>query len=153
MTPDEPTAPRLLVVDDSNSARRLLQGVLFGLGASPESVRTAADSAEAQRLVAEWKPGVVLLDVELRREGDAPAPRRSRASVPAALLNGDELGRQLLRANPGLPIVLVTALDQEHPRIQQLRGRGAVEVLMKPVRASQVHEVLLRLGIRLPSPK
>ncbi|MGI0150369.1 MAG: hypothetical protein ACREC5_00335, partial [Thermoplasmata archaeon] len=62
--------------------------------------------------------------------------------------NGDELGRELLRTQPNYSIVLVTALDPEDPRVQRLRKAGAYDVIVKPVRASHIQEVLVRLNLR-----
>jgi CheY-like chemotaxis protein len=149
----EPRATRVLVVEDSSSARRVMQELLFGLGATAENLRLASNSMEALRFATEWPPDLVFLDMELRPEESdaAPMPSRGSASVATQLLNGDALGRELLRANPSLPIVVVTALDPANPRVRELRKQGAVDVITKPVRAARVQEVMLRLGVQLPS--
>jgi CheY-like chemotaxis protein len=144
MVQEAPT-PRILVVEDSSSARRLLQELLFRLGATAENLRLAANAAEALRVAAEWHPEVVLLDMELRPP--EPPPARPGSAESVAALNGIDLGRQLLRAEPKVPVVVVTALDPEHPRVQELRKTGAVDVIVKPVRAEKVQEVLHRLGV------
>jgi CheY-like chemotaxis protein len=122
-----------------------MQELLFGLGATAQNVRLAGDSNEALRLTEEWPPDLIFLDVELLQEtGNAP-------STGAQLMNGDDLGRKLMRAHPGIPVVVVTALDAQNPRVQGLRKTGAVDVIMKPVRAGRVEEIMARLNIRFPS--
>jgi len=79
---------RILVVDDALSIRSLYQLELEDLGFD---VRTASDSAGALRLVRDWKPDLVVLDLRL----------------------GDECGLDLLRRmveeRPQLRTVIVTA--------------------------------------------
>jgi CheY-like chemotaxis protein len=133
------------VVEDSRSARRLLQELLFRLGATPQNLRLVADANEALRVAAEWHPELILLDMELRAT-DNPSEPQPPDRPP--ILNGEDLGRQLLKADPKLPIVVVTALDPQHPRVRELRKTGAVDVIVKPVRAAKVQEVLERLGVR-----
>jgi CheY-like chemotaxis protein len=144
-TPKASPIPRILVVEDSRSARRLLQELLFRLGATPQNLRLVADANEALRVAAEWHPELVLLDMELRPSDSPSEPQPSGRSPP---LNGEDLGRHLLQADPKLPIVVVTALDPQHPRVRELRKTGAVDVIVKPVRAAKVQEVLERLGVR-----
>jgi CheY-like chemotaxis protein len=146
MVQDTPT-PRILVVEDSSSARRLLQELLFRLGATAENLRLAANAAEALRVAAEWHPEVVLLDMELHPPEASPSARPGSPESIASL-NGIDLGRQLLQSEPHVPVVVVTALDPEHPRVQELRKTGAVDVIVKPVRAEKVQEVLHRLGVQ-----
>jgi CheY-like chemotaxis protein len=146
-TDDDPGPLRILAVDDSPSARRVLQGLLFQLGVTTQNLRLASDSAEALQLAQEWSPDVVLLDMELRGSGGS-APTDGRGKKPAAPLpaTGDELGRELLRRNPRLPIVVVTALDRDNPRVSRLLKEGAADVIVKPIRAARVQEVLERFG-------
>ena len=140
--------PRILVVEDSSSARRVLQELLFRMGATSQNVRLAADAAEALRLMSEWRPELVLLDMELR-SADLPQSPTSGSAPP--LLTGEDLGRHMLEADPHLPVVVVTALHPNHPRVRELRKTGAVDVIVKPIRAEKVQEVLDRLGVRFES--
>lgn len=130
-----------------------MQELLFGMGATAQNLRLASNSNEALELAAEWPPDLVFLDVELRPDAGTPdvRPTGSRNSGTPALLNGDDLGKELLHRKPDLPIVVVTALDVQNPRVQGLRKRGAVDVIMKPVRAARVQEVLARLGVEFPT--
>jgi CheY-like chemotaxis protein len=147
-----PRAARILVIEDSSSARRVMQELLFGMGATPQNLRLARNSSEALQFAREWPPDLVFLDVELRPEtGDGETTGMPEGRGAPRLLNGDDLGKELLEMKPDLPIVVVTALDMENPRVQGLRKRGVVDVIMKPVRAARVQEVLTRLGVQLPS--
>lgn len=137
-------------MEDSSSARRVMQELLFGLGATAQNLRLASNSAEALQLLTEWPPDLVFLDVELRPDdAGAVGPPPHRGSKTDGLLNGNDLGREFLQKKPDLPIVVVTALDASSPRVQELRKLGAVDVITKPVRAARVHEVLARLGMQL----
>lgn len=138
---------RFLSVDDSPSARRVFQGVLVGLGVAAEDIRLAADAPEGLRAAADWRPDVVFLDMELSG-GNGTASTADGAGAP----NGDALGRALLRRSPRPKIVVVTALDRDDPRVRSLLKDGAIDVIMKPVRAERVREVLQRIGFAPSAP-
>jgi CheY-like chemotaxis protein len=143
----EDPSPRFLVVEDSVSARRIIQDLLFQLGLNPQNLRLAGGPEEALRIAAEWSPELVFLDMELHPPGFVPGvtdPPPGPKGNPASM-NGDDLGRELLRRNPELKIVVVTAVDPGNPRVQSMRRAGA-EIVIKPVRAAGVAEVLGRLG-------
>lgn len=139
---------RILAIDDSASARKVFQEVLLLLGVSSPNLRLAADGAEGLRCAAEWDPDVVFLDVELHPVlGMAAHP----PSSPAPELNGVEVGRQLLGGPNRRPkVVVVTALDRDEPRVRALVREGASDVIMKPIRAQRVDEVLRKLGFVPP---
>ena len=52
-------------------------------------------------------------------------------------MDGLELQRRIRRARPQLPIIFITAHDDEHIRQQALRD-GAVDFLVKPFNAAQL---------------
>lgn len=130
---------RILAVEDSPSARKLLQGVLLRLGVALPDLRFASDASEALQLFTQWRPDIVLLDIQLRPGAGEGPPEEG---APARPLNGDELARQLLERNPRLNLVLVTASDQSDPKVRALLARGAVDLIIKPVLAARVQEVL-----------
>jgi CheY-like chemotaxis protein len=135
---------RFLAVEDSASARKVFQGVLFGLGIGPENLRLASDAAAGLSIANEWQPDVVFLDMELW----GPDPPGDGIAAPS--MTGDALGKALLKGHRPPKVVVVTALDRDNPRVTALLGDGAVDVIMKPVRAARVHEVLERLGFAPP---
>jgi DNA-binding NarL/FixJ family response regulator len=73
---------RVLVVDDQTVVRDglvLLLGLLPGI----EVVGSAADGGQAERLVAEHEPDVVLMDLRMPRVDGVEATRRIKATHPA----------------------------------------------------------------------
>jgi FixJ family two-component response regulator len=61
------------------------------------------------------------------------------ADVRLPGMDGLELQRRIRRARPQLPIIFITAHDDEHIRQQALRD-GAVDFLVKPFDAAQLLE-------------
>ncbi len=140
---------RILAVEDSPSARKLFQGLLLRLGVGLPDLRFASNSSEALQLFTQWRPDLVFIDVELRAQ-QAARPTTLGASPPEpnppAPVDGDELARQLLDRNPRLNLVVVTAFDRDNPRVKALVQRGAADVIVKPVLAARVQEVLERFS-------
>lgn len=134
---------RILAVEDSASARKVFQGVLTRLGVSLRDLRLASNSQEALQLFAQWRPHLVFVDVELSGGRYRPA-----AGAPAdgstAEMDGDELAKQMLARNPDLNLVVVTAYDRDNPRVKALLTTGAADVIVKPVLAARVQEILTR---------
>jgi CheY-like chemotaxis protein len=147
---------RILAIEDSPSARKLLQEILLRLGVTLPDLRLAADSQEALQVFTQWRPELVFLDIDLQGSPvplAAPAGPRGGASEPTPRMNGDELGLHLLDRNPGLKLVILTALDREDPRVRPLVKRGAVEVIVKPILASKIQTVLDKLAVVGKAPR
>src|SRR5262249_52488858 len=100
----------VLVVDDDPPIRRMLERTL---GAEEYVVRTAADGGAALAAVERSAPDVIVLDVKL----------------PG--LDGPPVCRRLRRAGLALPILLLTARDAVHDRVEGLDA-GADDYLVKP---------------------
>jgi two-component system response regulator MprA len=100
----------VLVVDDDPPIRRMLERTL---GAEEYLVRTAADGGAALAAVERSAPDVIVLDVKL----------------PG--LDGLAVCRRLRRAGLALPILLLTARDAVHDRVEGLDA-GADDYLVKP---------------------
>jgi signal transduction histidine kinase len=103
----------ILIVDDQESAREVLKGLLLGQG---YNLALAGDGEEALLKAAELLPDLILLDV----------------MMPG--LDGFEVCQQI-RNNPLLaemPIVMVTALDDFESRMRGLEV-GVDDFLTKPV--------------------
>ncbi len=118
---DEPR-PRVLVAEDDDSLRRLLE---IRLGGGGFDVRSAADGVQALELIEDWTPDVAVLDVMMPR------------------LSGLSVCREM-RENPqtrAVPIVLLTArcFDED---IQQVMALGGVEYMSKPFDFTQLDETL-----------
>ncbi len=106
-------AGRILVVDDLEPNRRLLQ---VRLEAEYYDVVMAGDGAEALAVAASTAPDLILLDVMM------------------PLMDGFEACRRL-KANPKtahVPVVMVTALDQQSDRVAGLDA-GADDFITKPI--------------------
>lgn len=137
---------RILAVEDSASARKVFQTVLLRLGVSLHDVRLASSAAEAVQLYQQWQPDLIFLDVELRPPVVRSAPPDGEGAPPALPVDGDGLADWLLRRDPELHLVVVTAYDRDHPRVRALLKRGVADVIVKPVLASRVQEILQRFS-------
>jgi NtrC-family two-component system response regulator AlgB len=114
----------ILVIDDDESLRRTLRISLEVLGHKPVEAR---DSEEALRCLERRTFEVALLDLRLARE------------------QGLELLPQLLRAAPGLHVVVVTAYATIETAVEAMR-RGAFDYLPKPFTPDQLRAVLVRIA-------
>jgi two-component system nitrate/nitrite response regulator NarL len=106
-------AIRIVVVDDHTLFRR---GVIALLGqvSDFEVVGEAADGLEGIRRIAELAPDVVLLDL----------------NMPG--ISGIETMQAILRATPGLPVVMLTVSENAEDLMAALRG-GAQGYLLKNI--------------------
>ena len=111
---------KILVVDDSGLARRLIRKILEELGHEVEEVSDGAQALE--RYVLNHHDAVVL---DLLMHG----------------MYGVEVLRNLKELNPELPVIIVTADIQRTTRDQVKEG-GAVAMVNKPVTKEQLAEVL-----------
>lgn len=105
--------PRILVVEDELIIAWQLSLMVEDLGY--EVCGTAADEPEAVRLALEAWPDVVLMDVQLARDGDGI---RAAATIRAALR---------------LPVVFCTAYAADPSSRARMAAAGAAGVLSKPV--------------------
>ena len=114
--------PRLLIVDDEPNVLYSLESALAGGDVDVVTARTARQGlayVEAERLDA------VILDVRLPDLSGLDAFDRIRA------------------ADPGLPVIIVTAFAATGTAIEAMK-RGAFEYLLKPVDLHQLRELVAR---------
>jgi CheY-like chemotaxis protein len=135
---------RILVVEDSPSARRLLQDVLIRLGAELPNLRVAGTVVEALTLFAQWRPNLVFLDIQLRAPPPSALPGSTPAPSPNDPKDGVEMAIAFLQRNPGVRIVLCSATDPSDARVSKLLSDRKVEFIVKPLVAARVEEVLSR---------
>ena len=102
---------RLLIVDDHTVVRQGLS-MLFGTADDIEVVGTASDGVLALNQVHALTPDVVLMDIGMPR------------------LNGIEATRQIVTADPGARIVILTG-DTDQTKVQQAVEAGALGYLLK----------------------
>ncbi len=102
---------RILVVDDDDASRRLLEALFLDAGFAVATASGGEQAlAEASRIV----PDLVLTDLQMPR------------------VNGVELCRRLHEREPQLPVVVMTAHSDMQSVIDSLRA-GAEDYLMKPL--------------------
>ena len=100
-----------MLVDDHALVRAGIRSLLEKL-AGVEVVAEAGDGLEALRLVAEYHPQVVLMDIAMPN------------------LNGLEATQRLARDFPGVPVIILSIYADEEHVYQALRA-GAVGYLLK----------------------
>ncbi|HEV8598363.1 MAG TPA: HD domain-containing phosphohydrolase [Gemmatimonadales bacterium] len=106
-----PLNPVLLIVDDEEAIRNALKRFLAGKG---YEILTAATGAEALQALHRHKIAGILLDVRLPD------------------VSGVDLVPQLLELDPGVAIIMLTAVNDAASATLCLK-RGALEYLTKPV--------------------
>jgi DNA-binding response OmpR family regulator len=119
------TEGRILIVDDSDNIRSVLQMNFEWLG---YQVTCARDGEEALRMVAEQPPELIILDVVM--------PRRNGYQVCRSLKTDPRLSE--------IPIIFLTAKDQKEDRFWG-KDCGADEYLTKPFSAAKLERVIERL--------
>jgi DNA-binding response OmpR family regulator len=113
-------APSLLVVDDEPELRSLLVEYFARHGFA---MRSAADSAQARRLIAEQLPALAILDIHMPGE------------------SGLSLARWLRDAHPRVGLVMLTTVGESVDRVIGLE-LGADDYLPKPF---EMRELLARV--------
>ena len=113
-------APRISIVDDDPLVRDALCRLCKSVGYEPESYASAEAFLETESAP---QAGCLVLDVHL--------PKRS----------GLELQAELQAKNSQLPIVFITAFEDEQEKAKAL-DRGAVEFLRKPLDTDRLLEVI-----------
>jgi DNA-binding response OmpR family regulator len=122
-TPSSSDAPRVLIVEDDSSLRRLLE---LRLSVDGYVARSAGDGAEALQVLASWVPDVIVTDVMM--------PRLSGLSLCRAV-----------RRNPRtatMPVILLTARNFDSD-MQAVIDLGGVTFMMKPFDAVSLNAALV----------
>ena len=120
------TKPTVLVVEDEPAQREVLA---YNLGAEGFAVLTAATGAEAELIVAETPPDVILLDWMLPEVSGIELCRRFKTRVETR----------------AIPIVMLSARGEEVDRVRGLET-GADDYVVKPF---QIEEIRARLNALL----
>lgn len=118
-SPDFYHSARILIVDDEQANRRLLEVML---GQEGFQLLTAASGEEALALVAREPPDLILLDVMM--------PGMDGYAVATALKGNHD--------TKNIPIIVVTALDDREAMMRGLSA-GAEDFLSKPVDRAELH--------------
>ncbi|HML15507.1 MAG TPA: protein kinase, partial [Bryobacteraceae bacterium] len=125
--PARPGSIRAAIVDDEELARGLLREYLREAGGI-EVVAECANGFEAVKAIAEQKPDLVFLDVQMPK------------------LDGFEV---LELIDPGIAVIFVTAYDQYAMRAFDA---NAVDYLLKPFSADRFRKAIDRVRQRLRNP-
>jgi len=111
---------KILVVDDSGLARRLIRKMLEELGHEVEDVSDGAQALESYVL---GRHDAVVLDLLMHG------------------MYGAEVLQKLKQLNPDLPVIIASADIQKTTR-EQVKEHGAAAMINKPVTKEQLAEVL-----------
>ena len=102
--------PLISVVDDDESVRESLSGLIRSVGFGAKVFASAEEFLTSNRLL---DTDCLILDVRM----------------PG--MNGLELQRRLTASHMSIPVIFITAHGDEEARVRALNG-GAVEYLLKP---------------------
>lgn len=102
-------AGRILVVDDEPQIRRILRTTLIGAGYEVSDAKTGEEGLEKLR---EFRPDLVLLDMNMPGMGGMTACRE-------------------MRADPNVAIIMLTVRDSEKDKVEALDA-GADDFVTKP---------------------
>ena len=102
--------PLISVVDDDESVRESLSGLIRSVGFGVMVFASAEEFLSSNRLL---DTDCLILDVRM----------------PG--MNGLELQRRLAASHTSIPVIFITAHGDEEARVRALNG-GAVEYLLKP---------------------
>jgi len=117
---DTKSTKKILVVDDEEAMREVLQVRLTGWG---YEVAVAADGAEGRRLFERFGPDLVLTDVVLPDT------------------EGTELLPFFLEQDPDLPVILMTAYGSVEKAVEAMK-EGARDFLTKPIDYGNLKSVI-----------
>lgn len=118
---------RVVLVDDHEMVLQGLQAMLARFRGRVRVAGQAMDAAEAERVVHELDPDIVLCDVRLRGS------------------SGLDLCRRLVERDPGRRVVLLSVYDDEQYLFQAMRA-GAVGYLLKRVEGEELVKHLERVA-------
>ncbi len=130
MTVPQTSPARILIADDDPQGVELLEAYLASTG---YDIRTAADGEEALKVIQEWQPDLVLLDVMM--------PKISGFQVCKRLRSEERTRR--------IAVLMVTALDQPSD-VERAVEAGAEHFLTKPINKAEllrhIHALLASRG-------
>ncbi len=124
---------RALIVDDSRSARLVLQRMLAKYGVR---AHTVASAEEALDYLLRHRPDVIFMDHRMPGMDGFEAIKHIKKNLETATI----------------PIIMFTSQSGEL-YLSQARALGAVDILPKATASTHLHEALRRLGLLTPSAK
>ncbi len=118
---------RALIVDDSRSARLVLQRMLEKYGLRADTVASAEDALD---YLLRHRPDVIFMDHMMPGMDGFEAVRHIKKNLETATI----------------PIIMFTSQSGEI-YLSQARALGAVDILPKATASTELHEALRRLGL------
>ncbi|MGH9862495.1 MAG: response regulator transcription factor, partial [Candidatus Acidiferrales bacterium] len=120
-------SPRILVVDDDDTVRRLIVKSLERLPVKPEII-TAGDGAEGLAKVEKVKPDLVVLDVMMPKMNGFDVCQKLRGNIQTAFI----------------PILMLTGNTDEESRTKGFLV-GTDDYMNKPFSVPELHARVTRL--------
>ena len=125
---------RVMIIDDEESARKLMRSGIKWESLGMEVVGEAASGIEAINVIDDYKPDIAFVDI----------------SMP--FMDGIEFTEMATERYPHLIIIIMTALDQfEYAR--KCVSLPVFEYMLKPMVRSEITKVLERVKTRLDNEK
>lgn len=112
---------RVLLVDDNQNMRSIIQAVLGSLGV--RAVKETRDGSDALAALRDFTPDLAFVDFQMFPMDGVEFTRLIRQSPDSR--------------NPYLPIIMLTGHAEAH-RVQEARDSGVTEFLVKPITAAGV---------------
>ena len=116
---------KILIVDDDEGIRNQLKWALV----DDYIVESAADVAQAQRLMKVFNPDLVTLDIALSPFAGDP--------------DGIDLLAELIRTTPGVKVIMITGLEDRQKALDAVR-LGAYDFYQKPVNIEEIKIIISR---------
>lgn len=110
--------PRVLIIDDNRTTSAMLADILRENGYEP---KTAGDGAEGLKVVSEWNPSVVLLDLVIPGMSGIEVCKKIRGSEPKAR-----------------PSIIVVSLKDDKDTVVNALKNGADDFIIKPVHDAEL---------------
>ncbi|KUO61123.1 response regulator [bacterium BRH_c32] len=111
---------KILIIDDDDLVSSSLKKVLIKLN---YEVQTCLDAGETQKLVNDFQPDVVLLDIYLTTH------------------NGIDILKLIKKLNPDIPVVMITGYADVKIAVTSIKA-GAFDFLLKPIDIEQLALIL-----------
>lgn len=108
----------ILIVDDQEDIRMLIEGILNDEGFS---TRSAKDSQTALKLIGEKAPDMIVLDIWLENSE----------------MDGMELLKRLAKSHPGLPVIMISGHGNIETAVSAIQI-GAYDFIEKPFKSDRL---------------
>lgn len=120
--PPETETIRVLIAEDQQVIRRAF-ATLLGMEPGIKVVAQAGDGAEAIQLARQWRPDIVLMDLQMPRVGGIAAMKRILADVPSA------------------QVIVLTTFDTDEMVFEAISA-GAQAYLLKDASEAEILETI-----------